>query len=253
MDLHVVAPAPGRHEASMAAAKRELLEAVGAEVDHLVAERPDVAGRVSSRASASNSRARPSGRVRSSSPPERRQDHVEPDQVLHRAVVDRLRHAPAHLAPPRASCGGRGRVRAAARPSRRCADGPPPGPVEIAASANSVSWNATTWESSDEPPRITEPATSTTTQMTASATPRRSPWKWAWAATRKVAAERTPREASGVDELDGERAPSRSPPMTSGPSALSGSRAGRAEHGQRPGHHEAADHERGVLPARRSA
>ena len=28
-----------------------------------------------------------------------------------------------------------------------------------------------TWESSDEPPRITEPATRTTTQMTARATP----------------------------------------------------------------------------------
>ena len=79
---------------SIAVSKRDLLERVGAEVDDLVAQRAHVAAHEVARLVDQARRPRSSFGLAA----RRGQDHVEADQLLDGAVVDRLGHPPAHLA-----------------------------------------------------------------------------------------------------------------------------------------------------------
>ena len=54
-------------------------------------------------------------------------------------------------------------------------------------------------------PRIATPATRAPAPSAPIITPRRSPWKCAWAAIRNSAANCTPTSVSGRDELEGEQ------------------------------------------------
>ena len=145
---------------------------------------------VSSRASSSR-RAASSPRPSAAALRADAEHHVEPDQLLDRAVVDRLGHAAPHLglgldrAPRQAArpqpAGGLGGAQAAddqaggdARRARR----------------RSRRRRARRWAPGCRR-AWRRPATSATEPSRAIMAPRVSPWKWAWAAIRNSAAART--------------------------------------------------------------
>ena len=196
-NLEPVAALPDRQAALDRGREGDLLERVRAEVDDLVAERAHVAAHQVARLV--DEPADPGVAALAAGG---RQDHVEADQLLHRAVVDRLGHAPAHLA---LGLHGAARQPAGAQPRgglRRAQQADDHGRGERGQQEHGLvegeDVRVEGGVAADAPSRRPAP----TAPMAAIITPRRSPWKCAWAAIRKRAARRTPPSESGATHLE---------------------------------------------------